>query len=101
MGGSSIITMMSFVIYLRQEGETRRDATRPSTHPTPLTSTTQPMKDEDAVKENILIRTAYPNSLTQENIIRGDIMCRSFYAQGADLILDVRIIDADNPINKV
>ena len=42
-----------------------------------------------------------PSSLTQEKSLRGDIMCRGFYARGIHLILDARITDADNQTNKV
>ena len=51
--------------------------------------------------ENILLSALDPKSLTQEKALRGDIMCHGFYAWGTDLILDVRIMDVDNPTNKV
>ena len=51
--------------------------------------------------ENILLSALDPKYLTQEKALRGDIMCCGFYARDTDLILDVRITDADNPTNKV
>ena len=53
------------------------------------------------MSENILLSAPDPASIIQEKALRGDIMCRGFYERGTDLILDVRITDADNPTNKV
>ena len=53
------------------------------------------------MSENIFLSTPDTASLTQKKALQGDIMCRGFYKQGTDLILNVWITDADNPTNKV
>ena len=51
--------------------------------------------------ENILLSAPDLISLTQEKALWGNIMCHGFYAQDIDIILDVRITDAENPTIKV
>ena len=77
--------------------------TQPTTtnNPPPPPSTSQPTEKEDPATDKILLSAPYLTSLIQEKTVQGNIVCHGFYARGTDFILDIYIMDADNPANKV
>ena len=70
----------------------------PSPSPTDIddTPTSTGMPSDDPVSEDVELHGSSPDSLHQQAALRGDIMCRGFYERGTDLIIDVRVVDADS-----